>query len=113
MSADKPDDTRERYERGTKDLLKTLYLKASPQSILEKELGEPYVEYRKLWDKAINFEYRPTFPIHLDLELIYACNLRCIMCPFGVTTYKHPAYKGIKLDRSCIKKIFLEGKEFG
>ena len=96
--------------KGTQDLLKTLYSKEQPQKILERELGRPYIEYRERWNKAMSFEYRPDFPIHLDLELIYACNLRCIMCPFGVKTYKHPSYKGKELDRDIIIKIFSEGK---
>lgn len=95
----------------TQDLLKTLHSSESPQSILERELGQPYIDYRKRWNSASSFAYRPDFPIHLDLELLYACNLKCIMCPFGVKTYKHPAYKGQNLDRDVLRKIFIEGEK--
>jgi MoaA/NifB/PqqE/SkfB family radical SAM enzyme len=99
--------------KGTQDLLKTLYLRQTPQEIIASELGEPYRQYRELWNQAMHFEYRPPFPIHLDLELIYGCNLKCLMCPFGVKDYQHPTYKGKELDRTLIKKIFSEGEQHG
>ncbi len=81
----------------------------SPEEILAEELGAGYLEYRKRWHDAKGFAYRPLFPIHLDLEIIYACNLKCVMCPFGDPTYKHPEYKGRGLDIDMIKRLIKEG----
>lgn len=90
---------------------KSLY-QIEPEVILSQELGKKYIEYRKRWHKAREFKIRPPFPIHLNIELSYACNLRCVMCPFGDPTFKHP-YKGIKLDIKRVKEVLKEGVKKG
>lgn len=46
--------------------------------------GEKYKLYRELWYKADNENYLPEHPLHVDIELSGACNLRCRMCHHGV-----------------------------
>jgi radical SAM protein with 4Fe4S-binding SPASM domain len=91
---------------------KSLFQK-EPEEILKEEFGERYLEYRKRWHAAQKFEMRPLFPIHLDLETTYACNIKCVMCPFGDPTYHHPPYKGSRLDMGVIKDLIREGVPLG
>ena len=51
--------------------------------VLEEELGEAFPAYRDLWNKASNFEIVPDFPIHLDFQLNYSCNMKCPMCDWS------------------------------
>lgn len=95
--------------RYTEGIGKFVYSENSPEEILAKILGEKYLIYRKRWNEAKQFKFRPSFPIHLDIELSYRCNLRCIMCPFGNPNFKHPPYKGQKLKVDVVKKIIKEG----
>lgn len=42
--------------------------------------GRAYEEYREKWHSLpINRDISP-FPLHLDLDIISSCNLRCVMC---------------------------------
>lgn len=36
--------------------------------------------YRKLWNRAIDEDFLPGHPLHVDIELSDICNLRCRMC---------------------------------
>ncbi len=81
----------------------------TPEETLLQELGEPYRLYREQWHAANAFAYRPPFPIHLDVETVYACNLRCVMCPHGDPTHVHPPYKGRSLDTEVLKAVIKGG----
>lgn len=96
-------------ERYTEGIGKSIYSEDTPEEILAKILGEKYLTYRKRWNDAKQFKFRPSFPIHLDFELSYRCNLRCIMCPFGKPNFKHPPYKDQRLKIDVVKKIIKEG----
>ena len=39
--------------------------------------------YRNEWKKAAEENYLPKFPLHVDIELSDACNLKCKMCHFS------------------------------
>ncbi len=91
---------------------KSLCAAKQPEEILSDILGKKYITYRKRWHDAQQFKIRPLFPIHLDFELAYRCNLKCIMCPYGDPKFKHP-YMGKKLDIKVIKKILKEGVQQG
>jgi MoaA/NifB/PqqE/SkfB family radical SAM enzyme len=54
-----------------------------PEEILSAELGAPFREYRRRWGLAREFKGIPPFPLHVDYELMSACNLRCPMCLFA------------------------------
>ena len=52
-----------------------------PASILAPRFGAPYARYRDLWARAGGRqELGLGFPLHLDTDLIDACNLRCTFC---------------------------------
>ena len=98
------------YLEGT---AKILCAQRLPEEVLGDLLGEKYITYRKHWHNAQQFKFRPSFPLHIDIELAYQCNLKCIMCPYGNPDFKHPSYKGKKLDIALIKNILKEGVSKG
>lgn len=51
-----------------------------PTEIMIKLYGQDYLEYRKLWKKTFDEFWAPPFPLHLDIDLQDACNLRCKIC---------------------------------
>lgn len=67
---------------------RTQSLKSDPNLIIGKEIGKPFFEYRKKWEKAARFELITDYPLQLDFELNTSCNLRCKMC---VYSYKKPS----------------------
>jgi radical SAM protein with 4Fe4S-binding SPASM domain len=58
--------------------------------IAQKEIDEwgkeadKYRNYRYEWNRAANEDYLPAHPLHVDIELSSACNLRCRMCAHGI-----------------------------
>lgn len=77
---------------------------------LSQRLGEPFREYRQLLEKAVRFEVELPFPIHVDFEIAFLCNLACVMC-----THAADAPVGIKprrpdfMDFNVFKKVVDEG----
>ena len=55
--------------------------KVSPEWRLTEALGQPYKDYRKLWESVLTGEVTPNFPINLDMELQDWCNQACVICP--------------------------------
>jgi len=83
-----------------------------PDRILARILGSAYLRYREMWRAAENFEIRPDWPLHLDIDTNYTCNLRCIMCPLGVGGF--PAvYENKWLDFALYRRVISEGAEKG
>ena len=48
--------------------------------VLIEELGDEYRSYRDKWYKAERERVMYDFPLHIDMELMYYCNIDCIMC---------------------------------
>ncbi|MFC1577315.1 radical SAM/SPASM domain-containing protein [Candidatus Omnitrophota bacterium] len=53
-------------------------------------LGKDFQKYRRCWEKATDFKLMTDYPIHIDFEMNYSCNLRCPMCVFGLPRSKRP-----------------------
>jgi len=60
----------------------------------EKEI---FKKYRSDWNKAANEHYLPEHPLHVDIELSDACNLKCEMCAHGMETVKNVGFMDEKL----------------
>ena len=50
---------------------------------LSKIIGTRFIEYRKKWDLANNFELVTDFPLFLQIELNQTCNYKCPHCIIG------------------------------
>lgn len=74
----------------------------------DQEESRRYKEYRRKWcENPKNFIVED-FPIHLDLESITTCNLKCFMC---FQSYDPP--KLARMDIGLFKKIIDEGADNG
>ncbi len=78
-------------------------------SILSEELGDAYGRYRELWEQVSSFSRSTRTPLHIDFELNYSCNLKCITCPHGIPGAPEPSYARDKMDFSLFKTIIDEG----
>lgn len=56
---------------------------------LWKEQKEEFKIYRSEWNKSATEDYLPKHPLHVDIELSDACNLKCEMCAHGLGTVKN------------------------
>ncbi len=46
----------------------------------DRTFGKRFEEYRKKWFEYPQKRIVGEFPLHLDAESTYACNLKCAMC---------------------------------
>lgn len=69
-----------------------------------------YLLYRLKWNLISHFPVKLAVPIHVDIELASACNLKCIMCPHGDSTYDNDS--GIMED-SLARKLIQDCIENG
>ena len=76
---------------------------------LYKVHGEKYLKYRNKWEDAIKGKIELDYPLHIDLELLNACNYRCSFCPYSIAPRERPKGFNVKgdkrLDIELIKKI--------
>jgi len=54
--------------------------KGDPHRIIADEVGPAYWDYRRRWEAAKSFKLKLPFPLHVDYELFYRCNLSCPIC---------------------------------
>ena len=84
-------------------------------TILEKKLGSKVKEYRDKWNKAGKDGYIPEYPLHLNFELTFGCNLKCDFCihsiPLSEWSYKVDPTKQISFEK--YKEIIDEGIKKG
>jgi sulfatase maturation enzyme AslB (radical SAM superfamily) len=77
---------------------------------LSQRLGEPFREYRRLLEKAVQFEVELPFPIHVDFEIAFLCNLACVMCTHAADAPVHIKPKRPNfMDFNVYKKVVDEG----
>jgi len=89
--------------------------KGDPNQIIAAEIGPAYLEYRHRWDLARTFQLRPPFPIHVDYELIYRCNLRCPICIMSLPREERLRWGNPfkKLEPAIVKDLLDEGAAKG
>jgi len=67
-----------------------------------------YSEYRERWNNNPKDYKVDDFPLHIDIETITTCNLKCKMCYQSFDTPKYG-----KMDLDTFNKIILEIKDMG
>ena len=66
---------------------KNLFFKNSNEKDLIEIKGyEEWKSYRDSWESCCKLETELNFPIHMEIELNYSCNLRCPMCTWSAET---------------------------
>lgn len=87
------------------DLNRLLSKKGDPYKIIESELGPAVAEYRRKWSIAGKDGKAFEYPLHLNFELTFGCNLRCKFCPYSVPLsewgYKVNTKEKIQFDKYC------------
>ena len=68
------------YSRTDQTKVSELLAKRDLHEVLAQIKGPGFTEYRRRWEAAQRFEIELPYPLHVDLELTFACNLRCPMC---------------------------------
>jgi len=71
--------------------------------------GPEYAKYRELWYMADKASFCPDRPLHVDIELSDACNLRCKMCHHGTSDIA----VGGSMDRALATRLIDECASIG
>lgn len=98
---------------GTKDKKVRMLSKGDFLDPLVRKFGERFSAYRRDWERAgLGEGYLPEFPLFLDVEPEYKCNLRCVTCPHQYAT-KNPVYINDRMSLDTFRNICEEGKKYG
>ena len=85
---------------------------ADPNQKLIQLLGPAFANYRNNFSLA-EAGQRPPAPLHLDVDVTTACNLRCPMCPAGNTGHIFPGFKpNLFMDRKIYHQAIAEGTKW-
>lgn len=86
-----------------------------PHAVLAAEIGTAYAEYRKRWEAARSFRELPGFPIHVDYEMKFRCNLRCPMCLMSLPPEKRACYgsQELELEPQKVVELMRRGAALG
>ena len=89
--------------------------KGDPNKIIAGVVGPKYWEYRQKWDLARNFQIKLPFPLQVDYELLYACNLRCPICIMSLPAEERRRWGDPqeKLSIDTVKELLREGAAHG
>jgi MoaA/NifB/PqqE/SkfB family radical SAM enzyme len=92
-------------------------VKRNPHTIIAEVVGSEFGEYRRTWERAVKFEERLVYPLHMDFEISSICNLRCNMCVMSLSKEESVKYgSGIsekKLRFETFKAIIDKGVLLG
>ena len=98
---------------GTADGKVQMYGKEDFLAPLYEKFGERFFHYRAEWDRAGQGDgYLPDFPLFLDVEPEYRCNLRCVTCPLQ-DGKANPSYIPDRMSVDVYRRICEEGRRYG
>ena len=85
------------------------------EALLLKEIGPAFGEYRRQWEEARSFKRQPEFPLHVDYEMKFKCNLRCPMCLMSLPEAERVAHGRAdqELSPELVMDLVKEGAERG
>ncbi len=84
----------------------------SPDTVLAHHLGHRFLEYRENWRETEKFNLIIPWPLHLDVDTNYTCNLSCVMCPLGADGFPVDYQKKL-LDFDLYRQVLEEGAAAG
>lgn len=99
----------------SRNISRLVSAKGDPNAIIAAEVGPRYLDYRRQWDLARTFQLRPPFPLHVDYELIYRCNLRCPICIMSLPAEERNRWgdSSLSLSLDTVKELLDEGAAKG
>jgi MoaA/NifB/PqqE/SkfB family radical SAM enzyme len=80
--------------------------------VLGDIIGQRFVDYRKKWDLANNYQLETDFPLFIQLDMDQVCNLKCPHCALNSVDNLSDFYSE-KLTWNDYKNIIAEGEEHG
>lgn len=91
-----------------------------PDRIIAAVVGKKYEEYRDKWKRAEDLVVVQRYPIHIDFELQFGCNLKCPHCilqinanEFACTHPYHISKRNKKINFEKYIEIIREGVPYG
>ena len=89
--------------------------RGDPNRIIAQEVGPGYWDYRKRWDLARSFQVLPPFPLQVDFELFYRCNLKCPICIMSLPREEKLRWGDptLELPLKTIKAVMDQGAPLG
>jgi radical SAM protein with 4Fe4S-binding SPASM domain len=75
--------------------------------------GQAYEEYREKWHRYPEEQILSSFPLHLDLDVTNACNLKCTMCARTLMIEKGSMAGVGFMDFDFYKSLIDQGKTSG
>lgn len=79
--------------------------------ILSRNIGDKFLEYRKKLESSVSFQKELEYPIHIDFETIFGCNIRCVMCTHSFQELFPSRQKFMEF--TLFKKVIDEGSRYG
>jgi len=76
-------------------------------------IGEKFIEYRKKFEAASNFQLETEFPLYVQIELHQICNLKCPMCSIGHPDANQKYVSDDKMSWDTYRKVILECEKYG
>lgn len=101
--------------KDSSEISELISLQGDPHQIIADEIGPAFSEYRNNWEEAVHFRKKLPYPLHIDFEISFQCNLRCQMCVMGLPKEDRVRYGDPKkkLDFKAFKTIIDEGVQLG
>ncbi|MDD5657778.1 MAG: radical SAM/SPASM domain-containing protein [Elusimicrobia bacterium] len=89
---------------------RTFSSKFDVNAYLGRCLGPRFRAYRRMLEGVVQFRRELPFPVHMDFETAFACNLRCVMCTHAadVPASRRPKRPPL-LDFELYRKVIDEG----
>ena len=86
-----------------------------PHEIIAEVVGPEFMEYRMSWEDAVSFKQRIPYPLHIDFEVSFKCNLKCQMCIMNLPKEELQRYGNYeeKIEFETFKTIIDEGATSG
>ncbi|MBN2406664.1 MAG: SPASM domain-containing protein [Elusimicrobia bacterium] len=80
--------------------------------LLARELGGRFSEYREKWDKAAGCVLPQDFPVHIDIERQFGCNLKCRTCIHDLPEEHVRSWgnTGQKLSDDIFRRVIDDGR---
>lgn len=103
------------YSRTDQTKVSQLLARRDIHEVLTDLIGPEFARYRQRWDRAQHFEEELPYPLHVDLELTFSCNLRCPMCIMSLPKQELRQWGDprIKMTLEAAKRIIDEGVREG
>lgn len=83
------------------------------KNFLEEIVSRPdkfsFVWYRFKWNYFPALNIVPAFPLHVDIEVTDACNLRCVMCVHGTEKHIKTGFIDIDFTKNVIQQVAQGG----